>query len=51
MSYFYPHDCLIEERDFLLRQLEKYEDLQMLDAWNDCWSRLLEINRILELNP
>lgn len=47
----FPHERLVEERSFLLRKLEKYEDLNMLDAWNDCWSRLSEINRILELNP
>jgi len=47
----FSHDRLIEERCSLLRKLEKYEDLKMLDAWNDCWSRLSEINRILELNP
>lgn len=48
---FFSHDRLIEERDILLRKLEKYEDMKMLDAWNDAWSRLMEINRILEVNP
>ena len=47
---FYPHDRLVEERSHLLKKLEKYEDLQMLDAWNDTWFRLSEINRLLELN-
>lgn len=51
MINFFPHDRLIEERSSLLRKLQKYEDLKMLDAWNDCWFRLSEINRILESNP
>jgi hypothetical protein len=51
MFDFFPHDRLIEERSSLLRKLEIYEYLKMLESWVDCWSRLQEINRILELNP
>lgn len=50
-NLFYPHDRLLEERESLLRKLAKYEDSRNLDAWNDAWSRLCEINRILEVNP
>lgn len=48
---FYPHDCLVEERSHLLKKLEKYERLKMLDAWNDAYARLCQIDSILEFNP
>lgn len=47
----WTRDRLLAERASLLCKLEKYEDSKNLDAWNDTWSKLSQINRILELCP
>ena len=47
----WSRDRLLAERAFLLSKLEKFEDCKNVDAWNDTWSKLSQINRILELCP
>lgn len=47
----WTRERLQDERRLLLCKLEKYEDSKNLDAWNDTWSKLSQINRILELCP
>lgn len=51
MYDLWSRERLLQEREHLLRKLEKYEDLHMLDAWNNVYCELHQIDSILELCP